>query len=117
MKTTRRQALFGAASAALGSSLLLGGRASAGGPSTGRHLIVVYASGGWDTTYALDPKVGAGGVDPTEESVKAWFGAGIVAAGMGSKLITQDLLDAGDWGGIETRVRETVQLIEKYRKK
>ena len=58
-----------------------------------------------------------GGVDPTEDSVKAWFGAGIVAAGMGSKLITQDLLDAGDWAGIETKVRETVQLIEKYRKK
>ena len=58
-----------------------------------------------------------GGVDPTEDSVKAWFGAGIVAAGMGSKLITQDLLDARDWGGIETKVRETVQLIEKYRKK
>ncbi|WGM39688.1 bifunctional 4-hydroxy-2-oxoglutarate aldolase/2-dehydro-3-deoxy-phosphogluconate aldolase [Caulobacter sp. NIBR1757] len=58
-----------------------------------------------------------GGVDPTEDSVKAWFGAGIVAAGMGSKLITQDLLDARDWAGIETKVRETVQLIEKYRKK
>lgn len=72
MKTTRRQALFGAASAALGSSLLLGGRASAGGPSTGRHLIVVYASGGWDTTYALDPKVGAGGVDPTEGQVRTF---------------------------------------------
>lgn len=57
-----------------------------------------------------------GGVDPTEDSVKAWFGAGIVAAGMGSKLITQALLDARDWAGIEAKVRETVQLIEKYRK-
>ena len=57
-----------------------------------------------------------GGVDPTEDSVKAWFGAGIVAAGMGSKLITQALLDAKDWAGIEARVRETVQLIEKHRK-
>ncbi|MDB5469567.1 MAG: 4-hydroxy-2-oxoglutarate aldolase/2-dehydro-3-deoxyphosphogluconate aldolase [Caulobacter sp.] len=57
-----------------------------------------------------------GGVDPTEDSVKAWFGAGIVAAGMGSKLITQAMLDARDWSGIETRVRETVQLIEKHRK-
>ncbi|RYF92749.1 MAG: bifunctional 4-hydroxy-2-oxoglutarate aldolase/2-dehydro-3-deoxy-phosphogluconate aldolase [Caulobacteraceae bacterium] len=58
-----------------------------------------------------------GGVDPTEDSVKAWFGAGIVAAGMGSKLITQDLLDAKDWAGIETTVRETVQLIARHRKK
>ncbi|MDO9337255.1 MAG: bifunctional 4-hydroxy-2-oxoglutarate aldolase/2-dehydro-3-deoxy-phosphogluconate aldolase [Caulobacter sp.] len=58
-----------------------------------------------------------GGVDPTEDSVKAWFGAGIVAAGMGSKLITQDLLDAKDWAGIEAKVRETVQLIARHRKK
>jgi 2-dehydro-3-deoxyphosphogluconate aldolase / (4S)-4-hydroxy-2-oxoglutarate aldolase len=58
-----------------------------------------------------------GGVDPTEDSVKAWFGAGIVAAGMGSKLITQNLLDAKDWAGIENKVRETVQLIEKHRKR
>jgi len=57
-----------------------------------------------------------GGVDPTEDSVKAWFGAGIVAAGMGSKLITQALLDAQDWAGIEAKVRDTVQLIQKYRK-
>jgi 2-dehydro-3-deoxyphosphogluconate aldolase / (4S)-4-hydroxy-2-oxoglutarate aldolase len=57
-----------------------------------------------------------GGVDPDEASLKAWFGAGIVAAGMGSKLITQSLLDARDWAGIEARVRQTVELIESIRK-
>ena len=40
--------------------------------------------------------------------MREWFGAGIVAAGMGSKLITNDLLKAGDWKGIEARVRKTV---------
>lgn len=58
-----------------------------------------------------------GGVDPTEASLKAWFGAGIVAAGIGSKLISQDLLDAGDYAGIEQRVRETVALIRAIRGK
>lgn len=57
-----------------------------------------------------------GGVDPDEASLKAWFGAGIVAAGMGSKLITQAMLDARDWAGIEAKVRATVQLIETIRK-
>ena len=57
-----------------------------------------------------------GGVDPVEASVKAWFSAGIVAAGMGSKLITKELLDAQDYKGIETKVRETVALIKKYKK-
>ncbi len=56
-----------------------------------------------------------GGVDPDEASLREWFGAGIAAAGMGSKLITQELLQAGDWAGIEARVRETVDLIRKIR--
>ncbi len=57
-----------------------------------------------------------GGVDPDEASLREWFGAGIVAAGMGSKLITSDLLNAGDWKGIEARVRNTVDLIAKIRR-
>ena len=56
-----------------------------------------------------------GGVDPDESSLREWFGAGIVAAGMGSKLISNDLLKAGDWAGIEARVRKTVDLIAKIR--
>lgn len=56
-----------------------------------------------------------GGVDPDEKSLREWFGAGIVAAGMGSKLITNDLLKAGDWKGIEERVRKTVDLIRTIR--
>lgn len=58
-----------------------------------------------------------GGVDPDEASVTKWFGAGIVAAGMGSKLITQELLDAGDYAGITKKVRDTVDLIKKVRGK
>jgi 2-dehydro-3-deoxyphosphogluconate aldolase/(4S)-4-hydroxy-2-oxoglutarate aldolase len=56
-----------------------------------------------------------GGVDPDEASLREWFGAGIVAAGMGSKLITGDLVKAGDWAGIEARVRRTVDLIRQIR--
>ena len=56
-----------------------------------------------------------GGVDASEESLRAWFGAGIVAAGIGSNLITKKLLNAGDYDGIERKVRETVQLIKTIR--
>ena len=56
-----------------------------------------------------------GGVDPDEASIRAWFGAGIVAAGMGSKLITAKALEAKDWKAIEAKVRETVELIAKVR--
>jgi 2-dehydro-3-deoxyphosphogluconate aldolase / (4S)-4-hydroxy-2-oxoglutarate aldolase len=58
-----------------------------------------------------------GGVEPTEESLRAWFGAGIAAAGMGSKLITPTLLDAKDYDGIERRVRDTLALAKKVRGK
>ncbi|CAN5190165.1 bifunctional 4-hydroxy-2-oxoglutarate aldolase/2-dehydro-3-deoxy-phosphogluconate aldolase [soil metagenome] len=56
-----------------------------------------------------------GGVDATEESLKAWFGAGVVAVGIGSNLITKALLDTKDYAGIEKRVSDTVKLIKTIR--
>jgi 2-dehydro-3-deoxyphosphogluconate aldolase/(4S)-4-hydroxy-2-oxoglutarate aldolase len=58
-----------------------------------------------------------GGVDTSEESLKKWFGAGIVACGIGSNLITKELLAAKDYAGIEARTRETIALIKKIRGK
>jgi len=58
-----------------------------------------------------------GGVDATEESLRAWFGAGVSAVGIGSNLITKALLDAKDYDGVERRVRDTVQLIKAIRNK
>ena len=56
-----------------------------------------------------------GGVEPTEDSLKKWFGAGIVATGIGSNLITKDLLAAKDYAGVEKKVRETIALIRSIR--
>ena len=56
-----------------------------------------------------------GGVEATEASLKAWFGAGIVACGIGSNLITKALLDRKDYAGIEAKVRDTVQMIKGIR--
>ncbi len=58
-----------------------------------------------------------GGVEPTEASLKPWFDAGIVACGMGSNLMSADLLKAGDWAGLTKRVSDTVQLIKRLRGK
>jgi 2-dehydro-3-deoxyphosphogluconate aldolase / (4S)-4-hydroxy-2-oxoglutarate aldolase len=58
-----------------------------------------------------------GGVDCSEASLKSWFGAGVVAVGIGSNLVTKELLDAKDYAGIEKRVRDTVQLIKTIRGK
>jgi len=56
-----------------------------------------------------------GGVSPTEESLRAWFGAGIVCAGMGSKLISKDLLQKKDYAGITEAVKKAVDLTKDIR--
>src|SRR3954470_24257542 len=56
-----------------------------------------------------------GGVEATEESLKAWFKAGIVACGIGSNLVTKEMLDAKNYDGIEAKTRETIAIIRKVR--
>lgn len=58
-----------------------------------------------------------GGVDASEESLRKWFSAGVVCVGIGSNLITKALLDAEDYKGIETKVRDTIALIRSIRGK
>jgi 2-dehydro-3-deoxyphosphogluconate aldolase/(4S)-4-hydroxy-2-oxoglutarate aldolase len=56
-----------------------------------------------------------GGVEPTEENLRAWFEAGAACVGIGSKLIRKDLVSAGDWLGISDLVEQTLQLIRNIR--
>lgn len=54
-----------------------------------------------------------GGVEPTSESIRKWVNAGVVALGMGSKLITAKAVKAKDWKGIEDNVRAALELIKE----
>lgn len=56
-----------------------------------------------------------GGVESTEASLKAWFDAGVACVGMGSNLITKELLKAGDYAGITLKVKQTLELIRNIR--
>ena len=56
-----------------------------------------------------------GGVDATEESIRAWFESGAACVGMGSKLITKELVAAGDWGAISERVAQVLAWIKEVR--
>jgi 2-dehydro-3-deoxyphosphogluconate aldolase/(4S)-4-hydroxy-2-oxoglutarate aldolase len=56
-----------------------------------------------------------GGVESTEASLKAWFDAGVSCVGMGSNLITKDLLKAGNYQGIAGNVKSTLELIRTIR--
>lgn len=56
-----------------------------------------------------------GGVDATEESIRAWFEAGASCVGMGSKLIRKDLVAAGDWQEITQLVQQVLAWIKQVR--
>ena len=57
-----------------------------------------------------------GGVSPTRENMKAWFEAGVSCVGMGSKLVTKELVAAGDFPAITAKVRETIEWIQEARR-
>ena len=56
-----------------------------------------------------------GGVDVTRESLEGWFKAGVVAVGMGSRLVSADVVKARDWAKLTQRCKETVALIKELR--
>jgi len=52
-----------------------------------------------------------GGVDTTQENIEGWFKAGVCAVGMGSKLISKKLMEAKDYGTIESEIKKVLELI------
>ena len=56
-----------------------------------------------------------GGVTTEASNLKAWFDAGVTCVGMGSQLISKDILVKKDFKGLEKTVRETLKLIKSVR--
>jgi len=56
-----------------------------------------------------------GGVDTTEENIKSWFEAGVAGIGMGSKLISKDLLMQKDYDGLKAKTKAVISVIEKIK--
>jgi len=56
-----------------------------------------------------------GGVSTDEANLKGWFDAGVTCVGMGSQMISKDILADKDFVGLEARVKETLALIKKLR--
>jgi 2-dehydro-3-deoxyphosphogluconate aldolase/(4S)-4-hydroxy-2-oxoglutarate aldolase len=57
-----------------------------------------------------------GGVSTEEENLRGWFDAGVTCVGMGSKLISKEILEKKDYHALETEVRSVLELIRKIRK-
>ena len=56
-----------------------------------------------------------GGVDANRASLEAWFGAGVACVGVGSKLITKEILAVGDYNALTQKVAEIVGWIKEIR--
>tara|TARA_R110002096_G_scaffold428500_2_gene640281 strand:+ start:1375 stop:2163 length:789 start_codon:yes stop_codon:yes gene_type:complete len=56
-----------------------------------------------------------GGVSPTEENLKGWFDAGVTCVGMGSKLISREIIATKDYKKLEQDVRKTLDIIKEVR--
>lgn len=56
-----------------------------------------------------------GGVDVERENLSGWFKAGVCGVGMGSKLISKQLMEAKDYTKIEQMTKEVLATIQSVR--
>lgn len=56
-----------------------------------------------------------GGVSPSEESLSAWFKAGVTCVGMGSNLFPKEVLANREWGKITELCRLCISVIAKFK--
>jgi 2-dehydro-3-deoxyphosphogluconate aldolase / (4S)-4-hydroxy-2-oxoglutarate aldolase len=56
-----------------------------------------------------------GGVEPTEENLSAWFKAGVTCVGMGSQLISKEIITNGNFNLLEEKARNAAEILKKIR--
>ena len=56
-----------------------------------------------------------GGVSPTKENLSAWFNAGVTCVGMGSQLISKEILANKDFDKLALNVANALKIIEQVR--
>lgn len=56
-----------------------------------------------------------GGVDTTKESISGWYKAGVSAVGMGSKLISKQLMADQDYATIESETKKVLEVIQSIK--
>jgi 2-dehydro-3-deoxyphosphogluconate aldolase/(4S)-4-hydroxy-2-oxoglutarate aldolase len=81
------------------------------GSQVGGSKFVAAVSGPMPWTSIMP----TGGVEPTEENLSAWFKAGVHCVGMGSKLITKEIIKNSDYAILTERVKEAIKIINSYK--
>ena len=86
----------------------------------GCEIVKLFPGGSYGPSYVKAIKgpqpwtsiMPTGGVSPTKESIEAWFSAGVTCVGMGSKLISNEVIASGDYKGLENKVSKALALIK-----
>ncbi|CAN5622446.1 bifunctional 4-hydroxy-2-oxoglutarate aldolase/2-dehydro-3-deoxy-phosphogluconate aldolase [soil metagenome] len=58
-----------------------------------------------------------GGVEPTEENLTGWFKAGVTCVGMGSQLITKDIIAENNYEKLKDLAAEALSIVKKLKAK
>ena len=56
-----------------------------------------------------------GGVSPTKENLSAWFNAGVTCVGMGSQLISKEILANKDYNKLKQDVEMALRIIKNLK--
>ncbi len=56
-----------------------------------------------------------GGVEPTSESIKTWLDAGVCCLGMGSQLMSKNLVAAGEYAMIQNTIESALNFVNLHR--
>jgi 2-dehydro-3-deoxyphosphogluconate aldolase/(4S)-4-hydroxy-2-oxoglutarate aldolase len=56
-----------------------------------------------------------GGVEPTVENLSKWFNAGVICVGMGSQLISKDIIQNCAYDILTQKVKETLAIIQTFK--
>ncbi len=57
-----------------------------------------------------------GGVEPTERSLRAWFASGVVCVGMGSQLLSKEIIEKGNYSALTEQVKVVLSIIKSIQK-
>ena len=57
-----------------------------------------------------------GGVAPNKENLSGWFNAGVTCVGMGSQLISKEIIANKNYAKLEEDVKKTLEIIKSIRK-
>ena len=89
----------------------------------GCEIVKLFPGGSYGPSYVKAIKgpqpwtsiMPTGGVSPIKESIEAWFNAGVTCVGMGSKLISKEVIVNEDYKGLENTISKALALIKSAR--